>query len=230
MNCKNKFERRFLSPSRLVSLLPLLSMSASLSIRSTISLVRLQSNSLTVHFVCSKTSSLSSVLRKGKRKPLYRSINSFARVENGVCTSVNRPSLLFHSLGSLMALRKLAIFSDLFLSAAVILSLSIYWRILVSLLSSCCRANFFSCRFNSLEFLIFLVSFSRHASNSLKSISKSLFFFGCILRSISTFLFDSSSYRNSICLLDNSASLSSLYLRNVKALFLANHALTLHYM
>lgn len=137
MNCKNKFESLFLRPSRLVSLLPLFSMSASLSIRSTISLVKLQSNSLTVHFVWSNTSSLSSVLKNGSRRPLYRSINSFARVENGVCTSVNLPSLLFQSFGSLIALKKFAIFSDLFLSAAVILSLSICWRIFVSLFSNC---------------------------------------------------------------------------------------------
>jgi len=136
MNCKNKLERRLRRPSKLVSLLPLLSISASRSIKSTISLVKLQSNSLTVHFVCNNTSSLSSVLKNGSLKPLYRSISSFARVEKGVCTSVNRPSLLFHSLGSLIALRKLAIFSDLFLSDAVILSLSICCKIFVSLLSN----------------------------------------------------------------------------------------------
>lgn len=144
MNYKNRFERRFLSPSKLVSLLPLLSMSASLSMRSTISLVRLQSNSLTVHFVCSSTSSLSSVLKNGNLKPLYKSISSLALVENGVCTSVNLPSLLFQSLGSLMARKKLAIFSCLFLSAAVILSLSIYCKIFVSLFNNYCKANFFS--------------------------------------------------------------------------------------
>ena len=78
MNCKNRLLSRLRSPSRLASDLPLLSISASRSIKSTISLVRLQSNSLTVHLVCSRTSSLSSVDKKGRRSPLYKSINSFA--------------------------------------------------------------------------------------------------------------------------------------------------------
>ena len=214
MNCKNRFERRFLRPSKLVSLLPLFSMSASLSMRSTISLVKLQSNSFTVHFVWSSTSNRSSVLKNGNLKPLYRSMSSLARVENGVCTSVNLPSLRFHSFGSLMALRKLAIFSDLFLSAAVILSRSIYCRILVSLLSNYYSANFFSCGLRSLECLIFLVSFRRHASNSLYKMSKSLCFLGCILLSISIFLFDSSSSFNSNWRRWSSASLSSLIFLN----------------
>ena len=88
MNYRKRLDRRFLRPSKDVSFLPLLSMSASLSIKSTISLVKLQSNSLTVHLVWSRTSSLSSVDRNGNLKPLNKSINSFARVENGVCTSV----------------------------------------------------------------------------------------------------------------------------------------------
>lgn len=197
MNCKNKLERRFLRPSRDVSLLPLFSISASLSIKSTISRVRLQSNSFTVHFVCRSTSNLSSVLKKGSLKPLYKSINSLARVEKGVCTSVNRPSLLFQSFGSDMARRKFEIFSYLFLSVAVIFSLSIFYRILVSLFKSYCSASFFSSSLSSVEFLIFFVSFILQASSSLYKISKSLPFLGCSLRSTSSFLFFSSWALNS---------------------------------
>lgn len=193
MNCRNRLLNLLLSPSKLVSLLPLLSISASLSIKSTISLVRLQSNSLTVHLVCSSTSSLSSVERKGSLRPLYRSINSFALVENGVCTSVYLPSLLFHSFGSDMAFKKFEIFSVLFLSLAVILSLSICWRILVSLFSNYWRANFFSSWFMFRAPLIFLVSFNRQTSSSLNKISKSFPFLGCILLSISIFRLFSSS-------------------------------------
>ena len=167
MNCRNKLLSLFLSPSRLASVLPLLSISASRSIKSTISLVKLQSNSLTVHLVCSNTSKRSSVLKNGSLSPLYRSISSFALVENGVCTSVYLPSLLFHSFGSLIALKKLEIFSVLFLSPAVILSLSICWRILVSLFRSYWSANFFSSSFKFIDAFTFLVSLSLQASSSL---------------------------------------------------------------
>lgn len=136
INCKNRFDSLFLSPSKLLSDLPLFNISASLSIKSTISLVKLQSNSLTVHFVCSSTSSLSSVLRNGNLRPLYRSMSSLALVEKGVCTSVYLPSDLFQSFGSLIAFKKSFILSSLFCPLAVIFSLSICWRILVSLWSN----------------------------------------------------------------------------------------------
>jgi len=144
INCRNRFDSLSRKPSRLPSERPLLSMSASLSIKSTISLVKLQSNSTTVHFVCSSTSSRSSVVNIGRRKPLYKSINSLARVLNGVCTSVNLPSERFQSLGSDIALRKLVIFSVLFLEFAWIFNLSIYCNILVSLFKSCSMAKAFS--------------------------------------------------------------------------------------
>jgi len=210
MNWRNKFDNRILKPSKLFSLLPLLSISASLSMRSTISLVKLQSNSLTVHLVCNNTSSLSSTLKNGNLRPLYRSINSFALVENGVCTSVNLPSDLFQSFGSLIARKKFAIFSVLFFSCAVIFNLSIYYKIFVSLFSNYWRARFFSSWFSSFELLIFLVSFSLQASSSLYNISKSFPFLGCILLWISTCLFYSSSFFSSSWRLLNSASLSSL--------------------
>lgn len=184
--------KRNLRPSSDVSLLPLLSISASLSIRSTISRVRLQSNSTTVHLVCSNTSSLSSVDRKGSRRPLYKSISSFALVEKGVCTSVNLPSPRFQSLGSLMALRKLEIFSVLFLPFAWIFNLSICCKIFVSLFKSYCSASAFSSAFSSVECLIFLVSFNLQASSSLYRISKSFPDLGCIRRSISSLCFSSS--------------------------------------
>lgn len=209
MNYRNKFDSLLRRPSKLASLLPLFSISASLSIKSTISLVKLQSNSLTVHLVCNSTSSLSSVLRKGSRRPLNKSMSSLARVENGVCTSVKRPSLRFHSFGSLIARRKFAIFSDLFFSAAVIFNLSICYKILVSLFSNYWSASFFSSALGSLEFLIFLVSLSRQASSSLNRISKSLPFLGCMRLSISIFLFLSSSSLSSSYLRLSSASLSS---------------------
>jgi hypothetical protein len=228
MNCKNKLDNLKRRPSSDFSLLPLFSMSASLSMRSTISRVKLQSNSLTVHFVWSKTSSLSSTLKNGSLKPLFKSISSFALVENGVCTSVNLPSDLFHSFGSLIALKKLDIFSVLFLPWAVILSLSIYWRILVSLLSNYFKARAFSSSLRSLELFIFLVSLSRHASSSLYKMSKSFDFFGCILLYISTCLFESSSRLSSSYLFLSSVSLSSLNFLRDNALLLANQALTRH--
>lgn len=180
INCRNRFDSLSRKPSRLPSERPLLSMSASLSIKSTISLVKLQSNSTTVHFVCSSTSSRSSVVNIGRRKPLYRSINSLARVLNGVCTSVNLPSERFQSLGSDIALRKLVIFSVLFLEFAWIFNRSIYCNILVSLFKSCSMAKAFSWVSSSLLPLIFLVSLSLQASNSLYKISKSLPVFGCM--------------------------------------------------
>jgi len=173
MNYKNKLLSLNRKPSKDVSLLPLLSISASRSIKSTISLVKLQSNSTTVHFVCKSTSSRSSVDKKGSLRPLYKSINSFALVENGVWTSVKRPSDRFHSFGSLIARKKFEIFSVLFLLLASIFNLSIYYKIFVSLFKSCCIASAFSSFLSSVEFFIFLVSFSRQASSSLYRISKS---------------------------------------------------------
>lgn len=167
MNYKNKFESRLRNPSSEFSVLPRLSISASLSIKSTISLVRLQSNSLTVHFVCKSTSNLSSTDKKGSLRPLYRSINSLALVVNGVWTSVYLSSVLTHNFGSDIAFKNLLIFSVLFWELAVIFNLSIYWRILVSLCKSCCKASFFSSGFKSVDVFIFFVSFRRQASNSL---------------------------------------------------------------
>ena len=92
----------------------------------------------------------SSVDKNGSLRPFYKSINSFALVENGVCTSVNLPSLLFHNFGSLIARKKFEIFSDLFLSLAVIFNLSICYRILVS---------FFELGFDTLvHFFLFLLT------------------------------------------------------------------------
>ena len=214
INYRNKFDSLFLNPSKLLSERPLFNISASLSIKSTISLVKLQSNSLTVHLVCSNTSNLSSVLKNGSLSPLQRSISSLALVLKGVCTSVNLPSLRFHNLGSLIAFKKSLILSSLFYPLAVIFNLSIYCRIFVSLCSNYCNASFFSSSLRSVEFLIFLVSLSLHASNSLYNISKSLYFLGCILRSISTLCFFSSCVLRSSCLFNSSMSLSSLNLRN----------------
>lgn len=167
INCKNKFDKRSLKPSSEPSDLPLLSISASLSIKSTISLVKLQSNSTTVHLVCRSTSRRSSVVNIGNLRPLYRSINSLALVEKGVWTSVKRPSDLFHSLGSDIALKKLEIFSVLFLPFAWIFNLSICYRIFVSLFRSYSMAKPFSSWESSEDPLIFLVSLSLQASNSL---------------------------------------------------------------
>ena len=81
-----------LRPSKDFSGLPRSNMLAYLSISSTISLVKLQSHSLTVHFVFKRISSLSSVDMFFIFRPLYKSINYLALMVNGVWTSVIRPS------------------------------------------------------------------------------------------------------------------------------------------
>ena len=72
MNYKNRFYNLYLKPSKEGSGLPLFNISASLSIKSTISLVKLQSHSFTVHFVLTSISSLSSKLNFLYFKPIIK--------------------------------------------------------------------------------------------------------------------------------------------------------------
>ena len=134
MNCKNRLESLCLKPSKELSGLPLSKILPYRSISSTIYLVKLQSHSLTVHFVANKISSLSSVDTFFILRPLYKSISYLALTVNGVWTSVTLPSdCRVHFLGSLIDLRNLSILSSLLSLAAIILSLSIVCKRSVSL-------------------------------------------------------------------------------------------------
>lgn len=72
-NRRKRFRMRWRRGCRLASPRPRLSRSASLSTSSAMSRVRRQSNSLTVHLRCSKTSSRSSTLRRGASRASYNS-------------------------------------------------------------------------------------------------------------------------------------------------------------
>mmetsp|Transcript_38656 Transcript_38656/g.65073 ORF Transcript_38656/g.65073 Transcript_38656/m.65073 type:complete len:205 (+) Transcript_38656:389-1003(+) len=166
MNCRKRLATRRRRPSMDRGSRPRFSRSASRSISSTVSRVRLQSNSFTVHFTCSSTSSRSSVVSSGNLRPLYSCMSSFARVVNGVCTSTPVPSLISHALGAAMSLSVCAIRTSRFSALAAILSLSMVCRSLVSLCSSCRRAARRSPS-RSPASLIFCVSCRRQASSSL---------------------------------------------------------------
>lgn len=72
-NRRNRFRMRWRRGRRLASPRPRLSRSASLSTSSAMSRVSRQSNSLTVHLRCSRTSSRSSTLRSGASRASYNS-------------------------------------------------------------------------------------------------------------------------------------------------------------
>lgn len=127
MKARNSPAIRRLRPSTLFRLRPRFNRSASLSIcnhvkewlwwspdntrldvvqvhaavrtRSTISRVKLQSNSLTVHFTCKRTSRRSCILKRGKVSPWYRCMSSRARVVKGVWTDTVRPFMRAQFLG-----------------------------------------------------------------------------------------------------------------------------------
>jgi len=92
MNWRNKFANLWRNPYNDFYGRPLSSIFAYLSINSTIYLVKLQSHSLTVHFVFNKISSLSSVEIFFILSPLYKSISYFALIVKGVWTYVTLPS------------------------------------------------------------------------------------------------------------------------------------------
>mmetsp|Transcript_30660 Transcript_30660/g.76284 ORF Transcript_30660/g.76284 Transcript_30660/m.76284 type:complete len:258 (-) Transcript_30660:310-1083(-) len=172
------------SPSMLLGSRPRFSRSASRSINSTISRVRLQSNSFTVHLTCSSTSRRSSVVSSGRRKPLYSCISSLARVVNGVCTSTRLPSAFSHRFALAMSARVLAMRTSRFSWLAAIFSRSMVCSSLVSLWSSCLSVACLTSG-GRLASLILDVSSRRHASSSLYKISKSSCVRGRMRRSIS---------------------------------------------
>mmetsp|Transcript_13761 Transcript_13761/g.29615 ORF Transcript_13761/g.29615 Transcript_13761/m.29615 type:complete len:231 (-) Transcript_13761:1634-2326(-) len=184
MKVRNSELMRLRSPSSILDDRPLLSRSASRSISSTISLVRLQSNSLTVHLTCSSTSSRSSMVSRGRFSPLYSCCSSRARVVKGVWTSTLLPFLSSNFLGLPISPRVFWMRTSLFSWLALILRRSMVCSSLVSLCSSCCST---SCSFSlgRPAALMRAVSCSRHPSSSLYKISKSAAVRGCMRRSIS---------------------------------------------
>mmetsp|Transcript_35890 Transcript_35890/g.89311 ORF Transcript_35890/g.89311 Transcript_35890/m.89311 type:complete len:288 (+) Transcript_35890:351-1214(+) len=184
MNWRKRFARRVRRPWSDSSDRPRFSMSASRSISSTMSLVRLQSNSFTVHLTCNSTSSRSSMLNEGRRSPLYSSISSFARVVNGVCTCATSPSLICQRFGAAISFSVERIRLSRFSSFACSRSLSIVCSSFCSLSKSCDSA---AIRSGSSRFSPFIlrVSCSLHASSSLYRISKSSRTCGCMRLSIS---------------------------------------------
>mmetsp|Transcript_28719 Transcript_28719/g.73034 ORF Transcript_28719/g.73034 Transcript_28719/m.73034 type:complete len:322 (-) Transcript_28719:1084-2049(-) len=184
MNVRKEEEMRLRRPSSMRGSRPLLSRSASRSISSTISRVRLQSNSLTVHLTCSSTSSRSSMVSSGRLSPLYSAMSSLARVVKGVCTSTCAPFFSSYFLGLDISPSVRCTRRSLFSWLALILSRSIVCSSLVSLCSSCCSTSP-SLSLGRPAALILRVSCSRHASSSLYRISKSAAVRGCMRRSIS---------------------------------------------
>lgn len=121
------------------------------SISSTISLVRLQSHSFTVHLVLSRISSLSSVEIFFIFNPLYKSISSLALMVKGVCTSVTRPSVFLNKrLITSPTASGLTCFSSTY---QFYQSFKFYWQ------QSLTYQLFAADRFPCLEFLLMLVFF-----------------------------------------------------------------------
>lgn len=230
INCKNKFNILFLKGINEFSGRCLFNISASLSIKSTISLVKLQSNSLMVHFTCRSTSSLSSMLTLFCARPFYKSYSSLARVVNGVSTMTAWPSFLTHLLGAEIVSKNETTLSCLFLTPAWFLSLSIVWRRRTSFLRSTLRAMLRSSSLRLSLFLIFCVSLFLHISNSCYNTLKSSWVLGCILLSISFLCFSSWSF-NIVSFFSNFC-LSCSYLLCLSSLtnFLANHPRTQHWI
>mmetsp|Transcript_108744 Transcript_108744/g.307576 ORF Transcript_108744/g.307576 Transcript_108744/m.307576 type:complete len:246 (+) Transcript_108744:310-1047(+) len=229
MNWRKRFAKRRLRPAKDFSGRPRLSMSASRSMRSTISRVRLQSNSFTVHLTCSSTSRRSSTVRRGRRSPLYRSMSSLALVVYGVCTVMVSPSDCAHTFGCAIDSSFCLIFASRFCVCAWILSLSIVCKSFVSLCkSSRCAAR--RAASSKPEPWIRLSSFWRHASSSLKRTLKSSNVRGCIRRSTSRLcLRSASSCRRSASFVSSSMrSLRSF--RSCRARCRANMPRAWHWM
>mmetsp|Transcript_76675 Transcript_76675/g.151979 ORF Transcript_76675/g.151979 Transcript_76675/m.151979 type:complete len:317 (-) Transcript_76675:553-1503(-) len=186
INWRKRFAKRLRRPVNEASERPRLSMSASRSMSSTTSRVKLQSNSFTVHLTWSNTSSRSSIVSSGKRRPLYNSINSLARVVKGVCTCATSPSLICQRLGADMSCNVERIRLSRFSSSACKRRRSIVCSSFCSLRSNCCRAARRSASSNISSSLMRFVSCTRHASSSLYRISKSAYVCGCMRRWIST--------------------------------------------
>lgn len=205
-------------------------MSASLSIKSTISLVRLQSNSFIVHLTCSSISNRSSILTLFCDNPFYSSYSSRARVVNGVSTITAWPSFLTHLLGADIVSKKDFTRSSLFLIEAWFFSLSIVCNNLTSFLSNALSATLRSSSSRPSLFLIFWVSLCLQISSSCYNTLKSSAVRGCILLSISFLCFSSWSLSRfsflSSLLLSWSNFLTLRLLTNLRA----NHPLTQHWI
>mmetsp|Transcript_2586 Transcript_2586/g.6104 ORF Transcript_2586/g.6104 Transcript_2586/m.6104 type:complete len:218 (+) Transcript_2586:315-968(+) len=171
-------------PSSALSDLPRFSRSASRSISSSSSSVSGVSNSLTVHFTWRRTSSRSSTLSPSSFSPLYKSINSFARVVKGVCTEVTVPSESSQSFGALINSSCLDVLRTLLSLDATVLRRSIVWTNLISLRSKLYCAACFSSLVASKTWILF-DSVWRQVSSSSYRTSKSSTVRGCMRRSIS---------------------------------------------
>mmetsp|Transcript_96359 Transcript_96359/g.294757 ORF Transcript_96359/g.294757 Transcript_96359/m.294757 type:complete len:357 (-) Transcript_96359:330-1400(-) len=216
MNWRNKLARRRRRPANDFSGRPRFNMSASRSIKSTTSRVKLQSNSFTVHFTCSSTSKRSSTVSNGNRRPLYKSMSSFARVVNGVCTVVVSPSACAHTFGWDMDSSFLLIFESRFCACALILSLSIVCNNFVSLCrSSRCAARLAAS--SKPDFAMRLASLNRQASSSLYKTLKSSNVFGCIRRSTSRLCLKSASNQRRCSSLASSSQRCARSLHNCLA-------------
>mmetsp|Transcript_43405 Transcript_43405/g.102134 ORF Transcript_43405/g.102134 Transcript_43405/m.102134 type:complete len:275 (+) Transcript_43405:52-876(+) len=184
MKSRKRLSSRRRSPSNDLSERPRLRRSASRSMSSSISRVRGDSNSLTVHLTCSRTSSRSSTLSLGSLSPLYRSISSLARVVKGVCTDATVPSPSSHSLGAAISSSCFETMRSLFSLAATALSRSMVCTSLISLSTTPkCAARRSSS--GTGWWLMFSTSLYRHASSSSYSTSKSSTVRGCMRRSTS---------------------------------------------
>mmetsp|Transcript_96360 Transcript_96360/g.294761 ORF Transcript_96360/g.294761 Transcript_96360/m.294761 type:complete len:357 (-) Transcript_96360:330-1400(-) len=229
MNWRNKLARRRRRPANDFSGRPRFNMSASRSIKSTTSRVKLQSNSFTVHFTCSSTSKRSSTVSNGNRRPLYKSMSSFARVVNGVCTVVVSPSACAHTFGWDMDSSFLLIFESRFCACALILSLSIVCNSFVSLCRSSRCAALLAASSNP-DLAMRLASLNRQASSSLYSTLKSSNVLGCIRRSTSRLCRRSASSQRRWASPASSAKRSARCLRNCLARLRAAMPRTWHWM
>lgn len=183
-----------------------------------------------VHFTCSNTSSLSSMLTLFCAKPFYRSYSSLARVVKGVSTMTAWPSFLTHLLAAEIVSRNDITLSCLFRTPAWFLSLSMVWSSLTSFLRSTFRATLRSSSLRLSLFLIFCVSLLRHISSSCYNTLKSSDVRGCILRSISFLCF--SSWSLSMVSFFSNFCLSCSYLLFLSSFtnLRANHPRTQHCM
>mmetsp|Transcript_15625 Transcript_15625/g.40080 ORF Transcript_15625/g.40080 Transcript_15625/m.40080 type:complete len:246 (-) Transcript_15625:388-1125(-) len=229
MKARKSEEMRLRRPSIVLGDRPRLRRSASRSTSSTISRVRLQSNSLTVHLTCSSTSNRSSVVSSGRLRPLYSWPSSLERVVNGVCTCTVAPLARSHFLGELMSLSVFSMRIALFSALAAILRRSMVCSSLVSLVSSCLSASARASS-GSPAPLILDVSCRRHASSSLYRISKSAAVRGCMRLWISYCRLAASSSRRFSSCSRRKSSRSSFCLRRSFARRRASQPRTRHWM
>lgn len=100
--------------------------------KSTISRVKLQSNSLTVHLTCNSTSKRCCSFASGMVRPWYRCLSSRALVVSGVCTCTAFPFLSGNNFGLPSSRRVFSIRCVLLAFSAARFRRSTVWSSLIS--------------------------------------------------------------------------------------------------